>query len=73
MRIICRHCRAQLSRDEYFWFHDSCVPCETYRQVAAEERKVWIKSPLFAFCLTRFQMRPARHAFSSWLRNANIV
>ncbi len=73
MGTHCRHCQAQLSRDEYFWFEDSCCKCEKFRQIVADERAVSIKSPLLAYVAALFFIRRLRHKFTAYLRRANIV
>jgi len=73
MSILCRHCRAQLSRDEYFCFHDSCMPCENYRQTAAAEQMLAVKLPLLFFYMVLFVGRRARIICAAWLRAASLI
>lgn len=73
MRILCRHCRAQLSRDEYFCFHDSCTLCERRRQTINNELNLPIKSPLLAFYTVLFIGRCARSTCTAWLRAVSLI
>jgi len=73
MGAYCRHCRALLSRDEYFWFYDSCIHCEKCAQIRASERKIAIKSPLYAWVEIRFQLRRLRHRFTAYLKSLDRV
>jgi len=73
MRKLCRHCRAQLSRDEYFYFYDSCMPCEEYRQTKNDELTLPVKSPLLAFYTMLFMGRRARFKCAAWLRATGLM
>ena len=73
MGAYCRHCHALLSRDEFFWFYDSCLHCEKCAQIRAEERQLIIKSPLYIFTEMRFQTRRFRHRLTAYLKRANLV
>ncbi|CAK6500574.1 hypothetical protein PANPA_00318 (plasmid) [Pantoea sp. Nvir] len=73
MGAYCRHCRALLSRDEYFWFNDSCLRCEKWVQIRAEERAIFIKSPLYVWSEMRFQTRKFKHRLTDYLKRLNLV
>lgn len=73
MGAYCRHCHGLLTRDEFFWFDNSCMLCEQYRQTGADERQLLVKSPLFAFRMLSFHSRRIRHLLSGFLRSINIV
>ncbi len=73
METQCRHCQAQLSRDEYFWFDDACLHCERFMQITSEERNLSVKSPLYIFYAMHFHTRRLRHKFSACLRNSNML
>ncbi len=73
MGAYCKHCRALLSRDEYFWFYDSCIHCEKYAQLRVEEREIFIKSPLYVWTEITFQTRRLKHRFAAYLKSQNLV
>lgn len=73
MRILCRHCQAQLSRDEYFCFHESCTPYEQHRHTLNDELNLPIKSPLLAFYTVLFFGRRALSTCTAWLRAASLI
>lgn len=73
MRILCRHCQAQLSRDEYFCFYDSCTACEHYRQTAMAEQALAVKSPVLALYAMMFFGRRVRFKCAARLRAARLL